>query len=117
MSENGIPFDSVPTKDSFKIGNDAEKEFLPICNGSPMQSWAKVHQSFHQAQILRDLTSYYMYLEDYDNCRKCLAKLKGIDSSILNKSVNKAEIEALEKATAKTGSKKKQPVSIGKVSH
>ena len=97
-----IPFDSVPTKDSFRIGSDAEKEFLPVCG---TQNWTKVQKSFYQAQILRDLSSYYLYLEDYDNCRKCLAKIKSIDSSILNKAINKAEIEAFEKATARTKKK------------
>ena len=74
----------VPSKDSFKIGRDVEKEFLPEIIE---ENWTKIEKGTWSAQILSDLVAYYLFIEDYENCRKCLEKLKAIDPNISKKGI------------------------------
>jgi len=86
----------VPSKDSFKIGRDVEKEFLPEMFE---ENWTKIEKGAWGAQILSDLIAYYLFIEDYENCRKCLEKLKNIDPKISQKVVSESTIEAYDIAT------------------
>ena len=98
-----LPFDSLPTKDSFVIGSDS-KDFLPICSE---RHWAQIPPGFYQAQVMRDLIRYHFFLEDYVSCRKYLAKLKSFDATVVSKAfINKAEFDAYDKATVKSSKKK-----------
>ena len=73
---------SFVSSDSFKIGRDVEKEFLPEMFE---ENWTKIEKGAWGAQILSDLIAYYLFIEDYENCRKCLEKLKNIDPKISQK--------------------------------
>ena len=72
------------SQDSFKIGRDVEKEFLPEIIE---ENWTKIEKGTWSAQILSDLVAYYLFIEDYENCRKCLEKLKAIDPNISKKGI------------------------------
>ena len=74
----------MSSKDSFKIGRDVEKEFLPEIIE---ENWTKIEKGTWSAQILSDLVAYYLFIEDYENCRKCLEKLKAIDPNISQKGI------------------------------
>ena len=78
--------DIVPSKDSFKIGRDAEKEFLPEIIE---ENWTKIEKGAWSAQVLTDLIAYYLFIEDYENCRNCLSKLKNINPKITEKGILK----------------------------
>lgn len=106
-----LPFDSLPTKDSFQIGTDLNTEFLPICSE---RHWAKINPpGFYQAQVIRDLIKYHFFLEDYVSCRKYLARLKSsFDAGVVNKAfTNKGEFDAYDKATARNSKKKSQALT------
>ena len=74
----------MSSKDSFKIGRDVEKEFLPEIIE---ENWTKIEKGTWSAQILSDLVAYYLFIEDYENCRNCLEKLKAIDPNISQKGI------------------------------
>ena len=51
------------------------------------ENWTKIEKGTWSAQILSDLVAYYLFIEDYENCRKCLEKLKAIDPIISQKGI------------------------------
>lgn len=75
QAEN-VDIDTIPSANSFKIGNEIEKEFLPEC--SP-ENWVKLDKNLWMAQILADLIPYYLFTEDYEECRNCIKKIKDLN--------------------------------------
>ena len=81
--------DLIPSKNSFVIGTNYEKEFLPECRDG---YWTKLRKDSGHAQILYDFVGYLIFIEDYAGCRLCLEKLNKIDNSVLEAVTDKNTI-------------------------
>ena len=103
ISKNSMEY--IPSKNSFKVGSDVEKDFLPEVTNN---HWIKMDKDVWTAQILGDLVAYYLFTEEYDLCRTCIEKLKKIDDDIIDKVLGSATMEAYETATRETAPKSKQ---------
>ena len=96
LTEDFSKVETIPSKNSFKIGTDVEKEFLPEVMD---ENWIKLDKDIWSSQILKDLLTYYLFTEEYASCRKCIQKLKNIDKNVIEKVIGQVQLDAYEAAT------------------
>ena len=91
--------EQVPSQNSFIIGADVDREFIPECTHD---NWQKLEKGTWLALSLFDFIGHLLFIEDYAGCRHYLKQLKAIDEKVLAIETSTEVLTAYEIATLET---------------